>query len=42
VSAGGIIEQTFLPGPYSMEMSAAVYKKWVFAEQALPNDLIKR
>ncbi|QCE02440.1 lipoxygenase [Vigna unguiculata] len=42
ISAGGIIEQTFLPGPYSMEMTAAVYKNWVFADQGLPKDLIKR
>ncbi|KAK7381792.1 hypothetical protein VNO80_00339 [Phaseolus coccineus] len=42
ITAGGIIEQTFLPGPYSMEMSSAVYKNWVFTDQALPNDLIKR
>ncbi|KAK7381793.1 hypothetical protein VNO80_00340 [Phaseolus coccineus] len=42
ITAGGIIEETFLPGPYSMEMSSAVYKNWVFTDQALPNDLIKR
>jgi len=42
VNAGSIIEQTFLPGPYSMEMSSAVYKNWVFTDQALPKDLIKR
>ncbi|KAL9304334.1 hypothetical protein ACSQ67_021597 [Phaseolus vulgaris] len=42
ITAGGILEQTFLPGPYAMEMSSAVYKNWVFTDQALPNDLIKR
>ncbi|WVZ25367.1 hypothetical protein V8G54_003911 [Vigna mungo] len=42
INAGSIIEQTFLPGPYSMEMSSAVYKNWVFTDQALPKDLIKR
>ncbi|XP_047152051.1 seed linoleate 9S-lipoxygenase-like [Vigna umbellata] len=42
ISAGSIIEQTFLPGPYSMVMSSAIYKNWVFADQALPKDLIKR
>ncbi|KAG2379962.1 Seed linoleate 9S-lipoxygenase [Vigna angularis] len=42
INAGSIIEQTFLPGPYSMEMSSAVYTNWVFADQALPKDLIKR
>ncbi|XP_019455488.1 PREDICTED: linoleate 9S-lipoxygenase 1-like isoform X1 [Lupinus angustifolius] len=42
INAGGIIEQTFLPGPYSVEISSAVYKNWVFPDQALPADLIKR
>ncbi|QCE02435.1 lipoxygenase [Vigna unguiculata] len=42
ISAGSIIEETFLPGPYSMEISSAVYKNWVFTNQALPKDLIKR
>ncbi|KAL9304336.1 hypothetical protein ACSQ67_021599 [Phaseolus vulgaris] len=38
ITAGGIVEQTFLPGPYSLEMSSAAYKNY----QTLPNDLIKR
>ncbi|XP_058780249.1 seed linoleate 9S-lipoxygenase-3-like [Vicia villosa] len=42
VNDGGIIEKTFLWGRYSMEMSSKVYKNWVFTEQALPADLIKR
>jgi len=42
ISGGGIIEQAFLPGPYAVEMSSAVYKDWVFPDQALPADLIKR
>ncbi|CAL0324070.1 unnamed protein product [Lupinus luteus] len=42
VNEGGIIEQTFLWGRYSLEMSAVIYKDWVFTEQALPADLIKR
>lgn len=41
-SADGVIEQTCLPGKYAMEMSAVVYKSWVFPEHALPNDLLKR
>ncbi|KAL2337922.1 hypothetical protein Fmac_012368 [Flemingia macrophylla] len=42
INAGGIIEQSFLPGRFSLEMSSAVYKGWVFTDQALPADLIKR
>ncbi|XP_057455133.1 seed linoleate 9S-lipoxygenase-like [Lotus japonicus] len=42
INAGGIIEQSFCPGPNSIEMSSAVYKDWVFTDQALPADLIKR
>ncbi|KAG4384824.1 hypothetical protein GLYMA_13G347700v4 [Glycine max] len=42
VNADGIIEKTFLWGRYSMEMSAVIYKDWVFTDQALPNDLVKR
>jgi linoleate 9S-lipoxygenase len=42
ISAAGIIEQAFLPGEYAVEMSSVVYKDWVFPDQALPADLIKR
>ncbi|KAE9616206.1 hypothetical protein Lal_00017471 [Lupinus albus] len=42
VNAEGIIETTFLWGKYSLENSAVIYKDWVFPEQALPADLIKR
>ena len=43
VNAGGIIEDNFTPGQYTMEMSSVVYKlDWRFDEQALPEDLIKR
>ncbi|XP_021282192.1 linoleate 9S-lipoxygenase 6-like [Herrania umbratica] len=42
VNAGGIIETTFCPGKYSMEMSSENYKSWNFLDQALPNDLKKR
>ncbi|KAG2397090.1 Seed linoleate 9S-lipoxygenase [Vigna angularis] len=30
INANGIIEQSFLPGKYSMEMCSVVYKNWVF------------
>ncbi|XP_028795395.1 probable linoleate 9S-lipoxygenase 5 [Neltuma alba] len=42
ISGEGVIETSFLPAKYSMEMSSAVYKNWNFLEQALPADLIKR
>ncbi|XP_061365130.1 seed linoleate 9S-lipoxygenase-2 [Gastrolobium bilobum] len=42
INADGIIEKSFLPSKYAVEMSSAVYKNWVFPDQALPADLIKR
>ena len=38
----GGFETSLFPAKYSMEMSAAAYKDWVFPEQALPADLLKR
>ncbi|KAA3468686.1 linoleate 9S-lipoxygenase 6-like [Gossypium australe] len=42
INANGIIEKTFCPGKYSLEMSSVIYKSWNFMDQALPNDLKKR
>ncbi|KAK9070900.1 hypothetical protein SSX86_009468 [Deinandra increscens subsp. villosa] len=42
INAGGILERTVFPARYAMEMSAVLYKNWVFPEQALPADLLKR
>ncbi|PIA53433.1 hypothetical protein AQUCO_00900190v1 [Aquilegia coerulea] len=43
INAGGIIEQCFSPGKYSMELSSAAYDQiWRFDMEALPADLIRR
>ncbi|XP_048424482.1 probable linoleate 9S-lipoxygenase 5 isoform X2 [Pyrus x bretschneideri] len=42
INASGILEKTVFPAKFSMEWSSAMYKNWVFPEQALPADLIKR
>ncbi|XP_051144909.1 probable linoleate 9S-lipoxygenase 5 [Andrographis paniculata] len=42
INAGGILETTVFPVKYSMEMSSAFYKDWIFPDQALPADLLKR
>nr|O22508.1 RecName: Full=Probable linoleate 9S-lipoxygenase 8 [Solanum tuberosum]AAB81595.1 lipoxygenase [Solanum tuberosum] len=42
VNAGGVLESTVFQSKFAMEMSAVVYKDWVFPDQALPADLVKR
>ncbi|KAK4739244.1 hypothetical protein R3W88_002941 [Solanum pinnatisectum] len=42
INGDGFIEKFLFPAKYSMEMSSVAYKDWVFHEQALPADLIKR
>ncbi|KAA8536607.1 hypothetical protein F0562_029085 [Nyssa sinensis] len=42
LNADGVLEKTFSLAEFGMEMSAAAYKNWVFPEQALPVNLIKR
>ncbi|KAJ8425853.1 hypothetical protein Cgig2_001539 [Carnegiea gigantea] len=43
INAGGIIETTFSPGKYCMEISSVVYDAaWRFDLEALPADLISR
>ncbi|KAL2322236.1 hypothetical protein Fmac_026615 [Flemingia macrophylla] len=43
ISAVGVIEVSFSPAKYSMELSSVAYDQlWQFDLQALPNDLISR
>ena len=42
INAGGVLESTVFPSKFAMEMSAVVYKDWVFPDQDLPADLVKR
>nr|CAB3481393.1 unnamed protein product [Digitaria exilis] len=43
INAGGIIELSFSPQKYSMEISSVAYDKlWNFDTEALPADLIRR
>lgn len=43
INGGGIIEASFFPGKYSMELSSAAYKSmWRFDMEALPADLLRR
>jgi len=43
INADGIIEESFWPGRYAVELSSAAYgATWQFDTEALPNDLVKR
>lgn len=42
ISADGVIESSFTPGRYCIELSAAAYKDWRFDLEGLPADLIRR
>ncbi|XP_009391881.2 linoleate 13S-lipoxygenase 2-1, chloroplastic [Musa acuminata AAA Group] len=43
INADGIIEQTFSPGKYSLELCSVAYGKlWRFDTEGLPADLIRR
>ncbi|KAK6937073.1 Lipoxygenase, C-terminal [Dillenia turbinata] len=42
INAGGIIESSFSPGKYAIQLSSVAYKAWRFDQEALPADLISR
>ncbi|CAH2053028.1 unnamed protein product [Thlaspi arvense] len=42
INSDGVLERTVFPSKYAMEMSSSIYKSWVFTDQALPKDLLKR
>jgi hypothetical protein len=41
IKAGGIIENVFASGKYSIGLSLAMYRRWRLDDEALPKDLIK-
>ncbi|XP_010673575.2 linoleate 13S-lipoxygenase 2-1, chloroplastic [Beta vulgaris subsp. vulgaris] len=43
INAGGIIESSFAPGKYALELSSVIYGlEWRFDHEALPADLLSR
>lgn len=42
INGDGVIEGSFTPGRYSMDISAAAYKDWRFDLEGLPSDLVRR
>ncbi|KAI3878904.1 hypothetical protein MKW92_042273 [Papaver armeniacum] len=42
ISQGGYVERIVFQREFSMEFTSMTYQKWVFTEQALPEDLIIR
>ncbi|XP_021742501.1 probable linoleate 9S-lipoxygenase 5 [Chenopodium quinoa] len=42
LNADGLFEAAVFPRKYVVQWTSALYKDWVFTEQALPKDLIKR
>ncbi|KAK7246965.1 hypothetical protein RIF29_41838 [Crotalaria pallida] len=43
INGGGVIEASFSPGKYAMELSSAAYKNmWRFDMESLPADLVRR
>ncbi|KAH9615474.1 hypothetical protein KSS87_010387 [Heliosperma pusillum] len=42
INGDGVIEASFTPGRYFMEISATAYKDWRFDMEGLPYDLVRR
>ncbi|KAJ4826150.1 hypothetical protein Tsubulata_050128 [Turnera subulata] len=42
INACGALESTVFPARYSLEFSSTLYKSWVFTDEALPEELVKR
>lgn len=42
LNADGLFEAAVYPRKYVVQWTSSLYKDWVFTDQALPRDLIKR
>ena len=42
LNANGLFEIAVFPGKYAVQWTSQLYKDWVFTDDAVPTDLVKR